>query len=139
MSIADEVKHTIHPHTRRRETSSTSCLREALLHSEKLNIFTRTIATKILFDDSKKATGVLLNTDGFKWKISASKEVIISAGVVSINPLDTLLLFALADRSLDAVASAAHCFGHWSEGDLGATGYRSSCGPPRRRAEHVGE
>jgi len=56
-----------------------------LLHSERLNIFTRTIATKILFDESKRATGVLLNTDGFRWKITANKEVIVSAGVVRDN------------------------------------------------------
>ncbi len=79
------ITHTINPFSRRRETSSTSYLREALLAGDNLNIFTRTIATKILFNDAKKANGVTLNTDGFEWKIAANKEVIISAGVVSLR------------------------------------------------------
>ncbi|GIZ46269.1 hypothetical protein CKM354_000940100 [Cercospora kikuchii] len=76
------ITHTIHPHTRRRETSSTSYLREALMDSKKLNlnIYTRTMAKKILFDENKKATGVVVNTDGFEWKIAANKEVIVAAG-----------------------------------------------------------
>ncbi|CAK4034462.1 versicolorin B synthase [Lecanosticta acicola] len=104
------ITHTIHPHTRRRETSSSSYLREALLKSQKLNIFTRTIATKVLFDESKKATGVSLNTDGFQWKIAANKEVIVSAGVMrspqllmasGVGPektLEPLGIDVLADR-----------------------------------------
>lgn len=76
------VTHTIHPKTRRRETSSTSYLREALLHSQNINVVTRTTATKILFDESNKATGVQLDTAGFMWKIAAKNEVILSAGVV---------------------------------------------------------
>ena len=74
------ITHTINPHSRRRETSSTSYLREALAKSTNLNIFTRTLAKQILFDDKKKATGVRVNTDGFDWTIGAKKEVILSAG-----------------------------------------------------------
>ncbi|KAK3046353.1 hypothetical protein LTR09_012169 [Extremus antarcticus] len=104
------ITHTINPFSRRRETSSTSYLREALLAGDNLNIFTRTIATKILFNDAKKANGVTLNTDGFEWKIAANKEVIISAGVMrspqllmasGIGPKDTLEplgIPVLADR-----------------------------------------
>ncbi len=93
------ITHTINPYTRRRETASTSYLREALLESTNLNLYTRTLAKKILFDDSKKATGVQINTDGFDWAINAKKEVIVSAGVMrspqllmvsGIGPRDTL-------------------------------------------------
>ncbi|KAM0813225.1 putative GMC oxidoreductase [Seiridium cardinale] len=93
------ITHTIHPQTRRRETSSTSYLHEALMKSEKLNIFTRTMVKKVLFDENKKATGVRVNTDGFEWQIGAKKEVILSAGVMrspqllmvsGIGPKDTL-------------------------------------------------
>jgi 5'-oxoaverantin cyclase / versicolorin B synthase len=93
------ITHTIHPQTRRRETSSSSYLREALMESNNLNVYTRTLAKKILFDDNKKATGVVVNTDGFEWKIAAKKEVILAAGVMrspqllmvsGIGPKETL-------------------------------------------------
>jgi 5'-oxoaverantin cyclase / versicolorin B synthase len=104
------ITHTIHPYTRRRDTSSTSYLREALMESNNLNLYTRTLVKKILFDDNKKATGVLVNTDGFEWKIAAKKEVIVSAGVMrspqllmvsGIGPkatLQSLDIPVLADR-----------------------------------------
>jgi 5'-oxoaverantin cyclase / versicolorin B synthase len=76
------ITHNIHPQTRRRETSSTSYLREALMENSNLNIYTRTLAKKILFDDQKRATGVVVNTGGFEWQIAAKKEVILSAGVM---------------------------------------------------------
>ena len=93
------ITHTINPYTRRRETASTSYLREALVEGTNLNFYTRTLAKKILFDDDKKATGVQINTDGFDWVIGAKKEVIVSAGVMrspqllmvsGIGPRDTL-------------------------------------------------
>lgn len=104
------ITHTINPRTRRRETSSTSYLREALLDNGKLNIFTRTLVKQILFDENKKATGVRINTGGFDWTIGAKKEVILSAGfmrspqllmVSGIGPKDTLEglgIPVLADR-----------------------------------------
>lgn len=93
------ITHTIHPQSRRRETSSSSYLRHALAKTNSLNIFTRTLAKKILFNDDKKATGVTVSTDGFEWKIDAKKEVIVSAGamrspqllmVSGIGPKETL-------------------------------------------------
>ncbi|KAK4233374.1 hypothetical protein C8A03DRAFT_38924 [Achaetomium macrosporum] len=93
------VTHTINPYTRRRETASTSYLREALLEGTNLNIYTHTLAKKILFRDNKRAIGVAINTDGFDWTIGAKREVIVSAGVMrspqllmvsGIGPRDTL-------------------------------------------------
>lgn len=104
------ITHTINPHTRRRETSSNSYLREALMESNNLNIYTRTLVKKVLFDENKKATGVIVNTDGFEWQIGAKKEVILSAGVMrspqllmvsGIGPkekLESLNIPVLADR-----------------------------------------
>jgi choline dehydrogenase len=34
----------------------------------------------VLFDENKKATGVLVETQGFQYTLSARKEVIVSAG-----------------------------------------------------------
>lgn len=76
------ITHTINPFTRRRETSASSYLREALMESNNLNLYIRTLAKKILFDENKKANGVVVETDGFQWKIEATKEVILSAGVM---------------------------------------------------------
>ncbi|VBB75829.1 Putative GMC oxidoreductase possibly involved in aflatoxin biosynthesis, member of the aflatoxin cluster [Podospora comata] len=93
------ITHTINPYTRRRDTASTSYLHDALLESNNLNFYTRTLVKKILFDDKKKATGVKVSTDGFEWTIGAKKEVILSAGVMrspqllmvsGIGPRDTL-------------------------------------------------
>nr|ADN06239.1 versicolorin B synthase [Passalora arachidicola] len=93
------ITHTINPFTRRRETASSSYLREALVESNNLNIYIRTLAKKVLFDENKKANAVEVQTDGFKWKIEAKKEVILSAGfmrspqllmVSGIGPKETL-------------------------------------------------
>ena len=93
------ITHTINPHTRRRETSSSSFLREALMQSNNLNFYSRTLVKKVLFDENKKATGVVVNTDGFEWQIGAKKEVILSAGFIrspqllmvsGIGPKETL-------------------------------------------------
>ncbi|KIA75620.1 hypothetical protein HK57_00552 [Aspergillus ustus] len=90
---------TINPRTRRRETASTSYLRAALRTSNNLNVLTHTLVKKILFDNEKRATGVVINTGGFEWQIGAKKEVILSAGfmrspqllmVSGIGPKETL-------------------------------------------------
>ncbi|GME62638.1 Glucose-methanol-choline oxidoreductase [Neofusicoccum parvum] len=46
----------------------------------KLKVYTRTLAKKILFDSTKKATGVAVDSAGIKYTIKARKEVIVSAG-----------------------------------------------------------
>ncbi|KAJ9660479.1 hypothetical protein H2201_006901 [Coniosporium apollinis] len=76
------ITQTISPRTRTRETASTSYLREALMQTNKLNVFKSTLVKKILFDEKNKANGVLVNTGGFEYQISATKEVILSAGVM---------------------------------------------------------
>ncbi|KAL4898960.1 hypothetical protein BDW74DRAFT_189644 [Aspergillus multicolor] len=76
------ITHTIHPKTRRRDTASSSYLQRALRTSNSLNVITHTLAKKIIFDEEKRATGVIIDTGGFEWQISAKKEVILSAGVM---------------------------------------------------------
>jgi 5'-oxoaverantin cyclase/versicolorin B synthase len=93
------ITHTINPKSRRRDTASSSYLREALLDSNALNVVIHTIVKKILFNRNKRATGVVVNTGGFEWQIGARKEVIVSAGVMrspqllmvsGIGPRETL-------------------------------------------------
>ncbi|KAF5879168.1 putative gmc oxidoreductase protein [Botrytis fragariae] len=63
-----------------RDSSETSFLRVGM-KSPDLKVYTLSMAKKILFDDSKKATGVLVETGGYPFTLTANKEVILSAGV----------------------------------------------------------
>ncbi|QSZ35459.1 hypothetical protein DSL72_008329 [Monilinia vaccinii-corymbosi] len=62
-----------------RESSETSFLRAGLQFPD-LKVYHLSLAKKILFDESKKATGVLLETSGYPFTLTAKKEVILSAG-----------------------------------------------------------
>ena len=72
----------ISPAEQTRSSSEASFLQEAL-DTTTLRLYLRTLAKKILFDSNKAATGVLVETNGAEYTISAKKEVILSAGVVS--------------------------------------------------------
>ena len=73
---------TIDPSDETRSSSETSFLRAAIVSSS-LQIYKNTVATKILFDTSKKATGVQITTAGDSYVLSARKEVVLAAGTVS--------------------------------------------------------
>ena len=45
-------------------------------------VYPLTMALKVLFNDARKATSVLVNTAGAEYTISARKEIILSAGVI---------------------------------------------------------
>jgi choline dehydrogenase len=77
--------NTIDPVTQVRSTSETSFLREAMQVNDNLVVYSSTLAKKILFDASKKATGVLVansNSDSGRttFTLNATKEVIVSSG-----------------------------------------------------------
>ncbi|KAL9082970.1 MAG: hypothetical protein Q9159_006071 [Coniocarpon cinnabarinum] len=64
-----------------------------------LQVYPQTLAKRITFDDNKAANSVVISTDGFDYALSASKEVIVSAGVIQspqllmvsgVGPKDTL-------------------------------------------------
>lgn len=65
-----------------RSSSETSYLRTALLQTTNLNVYKNTLAKKILFDENKSATGALVESGGIVYQLNATKEVIVSAGVV---------------------------------------------------------
>ncbi|KAI1299043.1 putative glucose-methanol-choline oxidoreductase [Xylaria venustula] len=71
---------TVDAETMNRESSETSFLRAALGHPD-YTVYTRAMAKKIVFDANKTATGVIVDTEGFEYVLSARKEVILSAGV----------------------------------------------------------
>lgn len=72
---------TIEPKTQKRESSQTSFLNEAIGRPN-LKVYQLSLGKKILFDSSKKATGVVLTSNAgiTTYTIKANKEVILSAG-----------------------------------------------------------
>ncbi|KAK7737325.1 hypothetical protein SLS53_006628 [Cytospora paraplurivora] len=88
---------TINASTMERDSSETAFLRPALSYPNYM-LYSQALVKKILFDD-KKATGVLVETQGFEYVLSATREVIISAGVFNspqllmvsgVGPAETL-------------------------------------------------
>lgn len=76
------VPTTIDPKDATRSTSKSSYL-EAVLQDKKAHIVIHlhSQASKILFDDKKKATSVTVISAGKRFAITAKKEIILSAGV----------------------------------------------------------
>ena len=90
---------TIDRESQERCSSEFSFLRKALLYLTNLSVYQKTLAKKILFDEKKRATGVMVETAGLEYILSANKEVILSAGafrspqmlmVSGIGPKSTL-------------------------------------------------
>ena len=71
--------YTVNAATAIRETSETSFLRYGLQFPN-LMVFTESLAKKVLFDADKKATGVMVDSQGKQFTLTARKEVILSAG-----------------------------------------------------------
>ena len=75
--------YTVDPSIQTRSSSETSFLREALRETTKLNFYKQTQVKKVILENCKTASGILVNTAGVEYTISASREVILSAGAVS--------------------------------------------------------
>ena len=73
------VMATIQPKNQQRESSETGFLRPALGRTN-LMVYPMTLAKKILFDSTKAAIGVSVNTENEDYVLSAKKEVVVSAG-----------------------------------------------------------
>jgi choline dehydrogenase len=95
---------TIDPAQESRSSSSTSYLREALKTTTNLNVYKNTLAKKVLFDGSKKATGAVVEAGGVEFTLSANREVIVSAGfarspqllmVSGVGPASTLQSYGI--------------------------------------------
>lgn len=71
---------TINATTMTRDSSETSFLHRGLAYSNYM-VYQSTMAKKILFDANKKATSVIVDTQGSIYTLSATKEVILTAGV----------------------------------------------------------
>jgi choline dehydrogenase-like flavoprotein len=72
---------TINPSNQRRDSSQTSFLNEAITEGlTNLKVFTLSMAKKIIFDENKKATGVVVESNLLSYTLNVGKEVIVSAG-----------------------------------------------------------
>lgn len=79
--------YTVDPASQTRSSSETSFLRQALRVTN-LSFYKSSQVKKIILDDCKTAIGVSVNTAGTEYDISANKEVILSAGAVSLTRPD---------------------------------------------------
>lgn len=103
------TSHTENPADETRSSSQSSFLTLAMQETD-LVVYTHTLAKRILFNSQKKATGVLAQAGGVNFALSATREVIVSAGsfqspqllmVSGIGPASTLHAHnipVLADR-----------------------------------------
>ena len=79
-----EFTLTVNPNTATRSSSETSFLQAAIMNST-LQIYQQTLAKRIIFSDANKsATGVEVSTAGLDYTLTARKEVVLAAGVVSV-------------------------------------------------------
>ncbi|KAJ5957962.1 alcohol oxidase [Penicillium vulpinum] len=74
---------TLTPDTQVRDSAETSFLVAAIEtdSNSNLQLYPNTLAQQILFDSNKTAVGVLVETTGWRYELSARKEVILAAGV----------------------------------------------------------
>jgi choline dehydrogenase len=72
------VPATIDPATANRDSSQTSFL-DTAMDTTSLKVYIQTMATKVLFRN-KTATGVLCDAGGLGFQLTATREVIVSAG-----------------------------------------------------------
>jgi choline dehydrogenase len=98
----------VDPKTQTRSSSATSFLQEALRDTE-LKVYVRTLAKKILFE-GKRATGVLVETNGADYVIEARKEVIVSAGVVCFS---SICVWEKTDK-VDSLAAPPSSLWYWA-------------------------
>lgn len=90
---------TIEYESNTRASSETEFMRPELDKAAPNTLFyPNTLGKKVLFDDNKKATGVLVETDGFVYQLSATREVILSAGAFQSPQL--LMVSGIGPREL---------------------------------------
>ena len=78
-----EFTTTTDPEAETRSSSETSFLQETIENSDFTLLYQNTLADRILFNDNRTAIGVSVSTAGISYVLSARKEVVVAAGVVS--------------------------------------------------------
>ncbi|KAI4258800.1 MAG: hypothetical protein L6R42_004894 [Xanthoria sp. 1 TBL-2021] len=91
------VTQTLNPINQHRSSSQTSYLNEAI-NTTSIVVYTNTLATKILFDANKTATGVSVQTGGLPYTLHTRHEIILSAGVFQSPQL--LMISGIGPREI---------------------------------------
>ncbi len=107
----------VDPKSETRSSSEASFLQTAIKRSV-LQVYQGTMAKKIIFNSAKKATGVLINTNGETYVLSSRKEIIISSGAVS-ESRGHLINFYLY-LCLVSLPSITHGLRHWACCNVGS-------------------
>ncbi|RDA83432.1 hypothetical protein CP532_4416 [Ophiocordyceps camponoti-leonardi (nom. inval.)] len=98
LSGVQYCQNTINPQGQVRDSSFTSFLARAAASGAPIKVFNNTLAQRVLFK-GKTATGVLVNSSGLEYVLSARHEVVVSCGAFQspqllmlsgIGPSDTL-------------------------------------------------
>lgn len=80
-----EATQTVDPRSGTRSSSETAYLRQAIEENNSLlQLYQQSLAKKIVFNGTV-ATGLQVTTSGVPYTLSAAKEVIVAAGVVSLK------------------------------------------------------
>ncbi|KAH8658320.1 hypothetical protein BX600DRAFT_439488 [Xylariales sp. PMI_506] len=96
---------TIRASTQARSSSSDFVKAARCENLGTLKVYTQSLGRQVLFNDSKKATGVRVSTLGLDYTLTAAKEVIVSAGVFQspqllmvsgVGPAETLEQFNIS-------------------------------------------
>ena len=66
----------------RRETAATAFL-DPIRRRPNLTVRTRTTVDRVVFDDKRRATGIIVSTDGKAGEIRATREVLLAAGALA--------------------------------------------------------
>jgi len=102
----------VDPNGEVRSSSEESYLQYAIKKKLGLKVYQYTMGKKILFDANKKATGVVISTNGTSYTLKARKEVIVSAGAVSETRGLSVELYLCA--LLVPLPSTAYGLRHWT-------------------------
>ena len=116
-------------------SSSESSFLQAAKDRPNLKVYTQTLAKRILFDKTKKATGVLLSAGNGIFQLMARREVILSAGAV--NHLIQAVP-SYTKHSIVPIASTTHGERHRPESYTREIQYPNYSNPRRCRPAHVG-
>jgi choline dehydrogenase-like flavoprotein len=106
------IPQTLDQETQMR-SSSAEMLYSAISQGNRVSLYKSSLAKKINFD-GKRATGVAVETAGTQYLLTASKEVIVSAGVVC--KCESFVIHSLT-QYVDALATNANGLWHWTKID----------------------
>lgn len=130
---------TIRPSDQTRSTSESSFW-QASVKSGKGNLilYTKTMAKKVLFSPSKKATGVVVETGGVRYTLSAKNEVILSAGTVSRPQNALFVVHSELITNPAPIPPTPDGLWRWPSSDIAKVQNTGCCRPSRCGAKYAG-